>query len=223
MVVIAFWAIFLLYFCFMLSSWCNKAGFLSTNIYLLGNQESRNRDPPPAPGPNLSSDYYLPDGDRHRSGLGCYSRDHLRGPLEWDADVPPLQQRQDKRDYLTDSESDNEDGYGDFKPTLARVRKLLIPPPPKIVEPVAVLAGKGGKDAKKGAPAAAPAPAPAPVVVAAAAPLTADTLQSEAFGALEEGQRREEQVELLRDRKTLDLESTILRARKTKFDEFANK
>ena len=198
---------------------------MSTNIYLLGNQESRNRDSPPIPGPTLSSDsYYLPDGDRHKSGLGCFSKDHLRGPLEREStsEVAPLQTQQDKRDYLTDSESDNEDGYGDFKPTLERVRKLLLPPPPKKVEEVAPPPGKGGKDAKKGAP----APAPAPVAVAASpvkAPNTMDTLQSDAFSVLEDGQRKEEQVELLRDRKTLDLESTILRARKTKFDTFAAK
>lgn len=60
--------------------------------------------------------------------------------------------------------------------------------------------------------------------VATPAPLTADTVQSEAFSTLlEDGQRREEQVELLRDRKTLDLESTILKARKAKMDEFAKK
>jgi hypothetical protein len=125
---------------------------------------------------------------------------------------------QDKRDYLTDSESDNEDGYGDFKPSIARVRKLLKPPPPKVEEAPAPT-GKGGKaDPKKAAPAPAAAPAPTP------APLTSDTMQSEAFSTmLEEGQRREEQVELLRDRKTLDLESTILKARKVKFDEFAKK
>jgi hypothetical protein len=125
---------------------------------------------------------------------------------------------QDKKDYLTDSESDNEDGYGDFKPSIARVRKLLKPPPPKVEEAPAPT-GKGGKaDPKKAAPAPAAAAAPTP------APLTSDTMQSEAFSTmLEEGQRREEQVELLRDRKTLDLESTILKARKVKFDEFAKK
>ena len=43
------------------------------------------------------------------------------------------------------------------------------------------------------------------------------------FSVLEDSQRREEQVELLRDRKTLDLESTILRARRVKQDEFTKK
>jgi hypothetical protein len=140
--------------------WCSKPGFLSANAYLLGNQESRNRDPPPPSGPTLSVDYYLPDQDRHRSGLHCYANDHLRGTTEHDPDIPPLQRALDRKDYLTDSESDNEDGYGDFKPTLERVRKILVPPAPAKVEEAAAPAGKGGKDAKKGAPAAAPAPAP---------------------------------------------------------------
>ncbi len=76
-----------------------------------------------------------------------------------------------------------------------------------------------GKDAKKGA--AAPAPAPAPVPVAA--PLTNESMDRDNFSVLGEDQRREEQVELLRDRKTLDLESTILRTRKNKQDEFTKK
>jgi len=183
------------------SEWGSSAGFLSANIYLLGNQESRNRDAPPAPGPTLS-DYYLPDGDRHRSGLGCFARDHLRGDLEWDADVAPLQSKQDKRDYLTDSESDSEEGYANLKPSLHRARKLLQPPPPK-EEPV-VPAGKS----KKGEP------APVPVTIA---------VEEDDSFVLGEEQRKEEQVELLRDRKTLDLESTILRARKAKLDLFAQK
>ena len=206
---------------FRVYRWCSKPGFQSANIYLLGGQESRNRDPPPPSGPNLSSDYYAPDNDRHRSGLSCYAHDHLRGALEHDGDVAPLQQTQDRRDYLTDSESDDEGGYGDFRPSLERVRRILHPPSAVTKAPEAAPAPtKGGKDAKKGGA------APAPVAAAAtpAAPLTADTVQTDAFSTLlEEGQRKEEQVELLRDRKTLDLESTILRARKTKLDEFAKK
>ena len=78
----------------------------------------------------MLSDFYLPDNDRHASGLTCYAVDHLRAPLERDKEIRSLQIKQDKHDYLTDSESDNEDGYGDFKPTMARVKKLLEPPPP---------------------------------------------------------------------------------------------
>lgn len=87
------------------------------------------------------------------------------------------------------------------------------------VEEVA-LAGKGKdakKDTKKAAAPAAAAPTPAPV----AAPLTNESMDN--FSVLDDSQRREEQVELLRDRKTLDLESTLLRARRVKQDEFTKK
>lgn len=120
-------------FVFIAFRWCRQPGFLSANIYLLGNAESRNADPDPQPTPVLS-DYHLLDNDRHASGLGCYSKDHLRAPLEKDAEIKPLQRAQDKKDYLTDSESDNEDGYGDFKPTMEKVKKLLVPPPPPKVK-----------------------------------------------------------------------------------------
>ena len=199
------------------SALCERAGFLSTNIYLLGSQESRNRDDPPPPGPTLT-DYFNPDTDRHLSGLNCYARDHLRGPLEKDPDIAPLQTRQDKADYLTDSESDNEDGYTNFKPTMERVRKILHPPPKK-VEPVVVdPKAKGGKAAP--APAAKPAAAAAPVTPA---PTTLDTNDHEGFSLLGADQKKEEQVELLRDRKTLDLESTWWSTRKKQFDKIAKR
>ena len=85
----------------------------------------------------MLSDYHLIDNDRHASGLSCYRRDHLRAPLERDGEIKPLQRCQGKKDYSTDSESDNEDGYGDFKPTMEKAKptmekakKLLVPPPP---------------------------------------------------------------------------------------------
>ena len=110
-------------------------------MYLLGSQESRNKDPAPAlPGPTLSS-VYSPDSDRHASGLSCYSSDHLRGLLEHDADVSALQNKQSKQDCLTDSESDNEEAYNgpEKKPSMARVKKILTaPPPPPKEDPVAV-------------------------------------------------------------------------------------
>ena len=71
-------------------------------------------------------------------GLTCYSSDHLRGLLEKDGDVGALQTHQSKQDCLTDSESDNEDGYSgpDRKPSMGRVRKILTaPPPPPKEEP----------------------------------------------------------------------------------------
>jgi hypothetical protein len=72
-------------------------------------------------------------------GLTCYSSDHLRGISEKDGDVGALQTHQSKQDCLTDSESDNEDGYSgpDRKPSMARVRKILsAPPPPPKEEPI---------------------------------------------------------------------------------------
>ena len=53
---------------FNVNSWLSQPGFLSANVYLLGSQESRNRDAAPAvPGPTLSN-VYKPDSDRHASG-----------------------------------------------------------------------------------------------------------------------------------------------------------
>jgi len=82
-------------------------------------------------------------------GLSCYANDHHRSATEWDHDITKLQHRQDKRDELTDSESDTEDGYGDYKPSMERVRMLLKPPPPRIIEPV-VDNSKGKKSTNKG-------------------------------------------------------------------------
>ena len=106
----------------------NSGGFLSANTYLLGGRESVNHHHPiPPPGPTLL-DFYLPDIDRHVSGTNCYSKDHLRGTIENDEDIAPLQIKQDKLDCLTDSESDNEDSYRVAKPSLLQVRQLLRPP-----------------------------------------------------------------------------------------------
>ena len=81
---------------------------------------------------------------------------------------------------------------------------------------------KGGKaPAKAAAKPAAPAPAAVSSPTPVQAPLTSESLDN--FSVLGEDQRREEQVELLRDRKTLDLESTLLRERKNKMDAFAKK
>lgn len=190
------------------------------NYYLLGSQDSRNRDPPPSlPGPTLA-DYYLPDHDRHMSGLSCFgTTDHLRSATQWDQDISALQERLDKNDYLTDSESDNEDVYGTIKPSIQRVRVLLNPPPPKVEEPV--ITGKGGKAPAKGKEAPKTT-----VPVAATAIVTTpavDTSLDDFSILLGEGQRKEEQVELMSDRKILDLESTILRNRKNKIDEFTKR
>jgi hypothetical protein len=99
------------------TKWSSLPGFAAINTYLLGSYESRCTDPPPLPGPTLS-DYYLPDQDRHRSGLCCFENDHKRTLTQHDPDIRPLTYKQDKHDILTDSESDDEDGYKKPPPTL---------------------------------------------------------------------------------------------------------
>mmetsp|Transcript_14133 Transcript_14133/g.19328 ORF Transcript_14133/g.19328 Transcript_14133/m.19328 type:complete len:834 (-) Transcript_14133:1368-3869(-) len=208
------------------TQWLGRPGFSSANMYLLGGQESRNRDPfPAAAGPTITS-LYSPDSDRHTSGLCCYSEDHLRGLAERDADVGPLQSKQDKQDCLTDSESDNEDAYAaGGRPDMQKVRKLLSAPlvaPPPVKEDAAPAAagGKAGKapPAKGAKPAAAP-----PVAVKVEVPPAASSAEEEAFSPLKDSQRRDEQVELMRDRKALELESTFWNERKKRENDVADK
>lgn len=219
------------------------AGYLCAHYYLLGGAESRWRPAPSIPysssshqgggvstaaadedpddrlsfppmGP-LLSDYYQPDHDRHVSGLNCFARDHTRDVTEWDADVARLQHTQDASDKLTDSESDHDDDfyYEALKPSVRKVRDLLHPPKPVVAD---VAPAKGDKNAKGGK-----APAPA-----AAAPTTKDDndgAHEDSFlmdGEIDASghQKNEAQVELLRDRKTLDLESTVWRSRKDVLD-----
>lgn len=191
------------------------AGYLSSHYYLLGQAESRWRDAHvPAMGP-LLSDYYQPDHDRHVSGLHCFARDHLRDVHEWDADVAPLQRQLDPKDKLTDSESDNDDDfyYASLKPSMEKVKAVLRPPKKEVVEEPA----KGAKG-KATAPAKTPAPAtPAPAPVTMPGFLEEDS--SSLFGDDGSGVKNREQVELLRDRKTLDVESTLWRERKSHADE----
>ena len=195
--------------------------FSSVNTYLLGQAESRWRDEKQIPpiGPTLLFDYYHPDHDRHASGLNCFRQDHLRNTNEWDPDVLPPQENADPEDYLTDSESDNDDEFaGDgshisHKITVKQVKKMLKPSAPP--EPVAVVDPKAkGKDAKGKA---APAPTPAPVAQ------PEDDEGELDFAALTEKEKKEEQVELMRDRKTLDLESTWTRSRQKMFDEVSKR
>lgn len=109
------------------TEWMSGNTFKSVNRYLLGAHESLSKAKVPPPGPTLS-DYYLPDDDRHKSGFSCWQQhDHFRAVWEKDTDVAPLQRQQDKADYLTDSESDDDEAYPDPPPTMKRVRKLLKP------------------------------------------------------------------------------------------------
>lgn len=200
------------------NQWLDRqAGFIACNYYLLGSAESRWRDGHiPPMGPTLT-DYYQPDHDRHVSGLNCFARDHLRAVHEWDMDITPLQTALDPGDKLTDSESDNDEDYSDLKPSLAKVRALLRPPK-KVVEEVST--GKAGAKppAGKATPAAATKEAPKTVEAPPASSVLVDD-DNESFALLGENERKEEQVELLRDRKTLDLESTWWKKRKSTLDE----
>lgn len=165
-------------------SWQRSPGFLSINRYLLGGQEIRNTDPPPPCGPTLI-DFYMPDNDRHLSGLNCFANDSGRSLMEDDVDVAPQQVRQDKGDVLTDSESDDDNGYVAELPSILRARKIFR------------------EDASLPTDDTNPL-SPAHFTI---------SLESDGFGMLSPTKRREEQVELLRDRKMLDLESSLIRAR----------
>jgi len=154
---------------------------------LLDGQETRNSDTAGPSGPTLI-DFYLPDCDRHSSGLQCFAADHTRSYAESDTDIAPLQVRQDKADHLTDSESDDEEVYAVAKPSIENARGI-----------VRTLDGGAESPSK---------------------PLNS-SLDSIDFAKLDASQRIEEQVELMRDRKTLDLESSLLRIRREKTDSVA--
>lgn len=183
----------------------SEPGFLSAQTYLLGSFETRcQNDNPPAPGPTLI-DFFMPDGDRHTSGLHCYEQDHLRAPVEnilnsLDPDIPMLQKHLDPADHLTDSESD-EDGEAyasaDGKPSLRRVRKILRAVPEAVTSPVVE---DDKKKKGKGAEVTTPS-----------SPAVQDTnLDDEEDESLTKGHT---QVDLLRDRKILDMEAYLLQCR----------
>lgn len=72
---------------------------------------------------------FLPDTDRHKSGLYCYENDHLRLPFESDPDLPDVKRGVvDKEDVLTDSESDDDDAYPTIRPSIARNRTMWRSP-----------------------------------------------------------------------------------------------
>jgi len=173
-----------------------QAGFLSAHIYLFSGQESRSIETPPPPGPTLV-DFYMPDSDRHRSGLICFKSDHERGLLSPDKEIPGLRNKKDSADHLTDSESDNDDVYLNQKPSMATARKILRPNEESKSDnerllPLSPTKGNNHRDGDH-------------------SPYSPTFSQSE-FN-LAEGDRKDDQVELMRDRKTLDLETTVQRNR----------
>jgi len=191
---------------FIFISWLNASGFLSAHVYLLGAHESRSKDPPPSPGPTLTN-MYMVNSDRHRSGMCCFARDHTRSAEELDPDLLPLQNAPDKRDILTDSESDDEDVYIHDPPSINLIRTIL------------------GRETKENAD--NDSPIRHSYALKDGIPQTPMSMTSgfedPAFGGVSNSERSEDQVELLRDRKTLDLESTLARNRQKHADSIADK
>ena len=91
---------------------------------------------------------------------------------------------QDKSDYLTDSESDDDDEYPEGEVSIKNVRKILKP----------LGAGKGEKEGEE------------------------EESAEEAYN-----ERKETQVEMLIDRKRMELASTVLKSRMTRQDMIANR
>lgn len=193
----------------------NASGFASAHHYLLGAHEMRTgQDPPAASGPTLT-DFYCPDTDRHLSGLNCFTRDHERTLTSRDPDIAPATEYLENDDILTDSESDDDDAYkksypvdlktgiNSGKPSLAAARQVLRAVPSVEMTAPPSPTGKGKK--------AAPAPAPTPVATATSGPDTANSM-AESF-ALKDGDRRNDQVELMRDRKILDMQNMFKKQR----------
>ena len=161
------------------SEWIKDGGFIATNTYLLGCQETRSVDPPLPHGPTLSDTYNM-NVDRHFSGLTLFSKDHLRCLDDNDVDIAPLQVRQDKSDELTDSESDDEDEYISQIPSLTQAK--------------AIVRNTTSEDGK-----------------------------NDDLSLFDENERRMEQVELLRDRKILELEDSLKKTRYQQMDSVTKK
>lgn len=170
------------------TQWTRSGGFASANTYLLSAKESRDLSEPLDPTPCVV-DYFNQDSDLHASGLHCFANDHTRNLDEDDTDVAALQGAKSKEDHLTDSESDDEDAYSGEKPSLVRAREILW---------------NTSADADGGA----------------AALDSPDGDATEAFGLEPEPNQREPrlQVELLRDRKIIELESSMKKATQSHMD-----
>ena len=154
--------------------------------------------PIPQPGPTLI-DFYFHDTDRHASGQNCFEYDHYRGLTDQDQDVNGLQHRQDPSDHLTDSESDDDEAYTAPKPSMTRIKNLL----------------NGDADGTV----AVPSDDKKTAAKEATSPDGAST--NEMY--LEDDDRNSEQVELLRDRKILEMESYLLKLRQKDADVIADR
>ena len=103
---------------------CKERTLRTVNSYLLGNRLTTTRSELPKAGPTLTDSFFA-NTDRHKSGLHCWDSDERRETVEYDVNIAPLQTMQDKADYLTDSESDNEDEYEIEPVSMKKVRKIL--------------------------------------------------------------------------------------------------
>ena len=178
------------------TKWLSSPGFLAVHTYLLGRFESRSSAPPPPPGPTLT-DFYLPDCDRHVSGLFCFAKDHMRSLLGPDLDVAPLRKQKDPTDQLTDSESDDEGGPS-ATPSISLVRRILNREVGDAEAPLSPMASPARARSLGAAP---------------ASPATSLYGGLDTSSRLADSERKDDQIELLRDRKTIDLESTVKQQR----------
>ena len=163
-------------------------GFTSAHTYLLNAYESKD-ERLSEPMTSLS-DGYVANLDRHRSGMYCFKNENNRSLYAWDLDVRLLQRRQDHADYLTDSESDEED-YQIPKPSLERVRSMLTKNEETTTDPVAEA--------------------------------VADEFDGDDFDKLEEKDKKRDQVELMRDRKILEMETIYRKQRDLRHAELSSK
>lgn len=116
--------------------------FLSTNLYLFDGKDQRSQDITTIPSYDILSSinttlsyHNRSDEDRHVSGLTMYHNDHKRSLFSRDQDliksrhhnqtIEYLQTKQDPNDYLTESESDDDELYGTTRPTNDTVRSIL--------------------------------------------------------------------------------------------------
>lgn len=172
--------------------------------------------PHPNPGPTLI-DFYFPDHDSHVSGLNCFEFDHYRSIYDHDDSVKPLQNRQDPDDHLTDSESDEEDAYDIPKPTISHIRKLLnksittSTTVTNTTEPISQpVKGKGKEQ-----------PLSTNTTNVSTNMSVVSNTEPDTDSIIDE--TVSEQVELLRDRKILEMETYLLKTRQKTAEDIANR
>ena len=166
------------------------------------------------------SHFFMPDLDRHQSGLHCLKADHCRALTDPDPEVAPLQNRQAKADCLTDSESDEDEKYTVPVPSMRTVRKLLsgkllrkVPVTGAVIEEKTNV-GKNAKAGKGTKAKSATATAAATVVAPVAALVTLPPEDIDDASDIDD--KKSEQVELMRDRKILELNSCLSSDRKNR-------